>query len=65
MASSSSSRQRSYDSLASSASMQSSDSSAKRIRLEPAHFDDDEAHGTLATANPPGHESPPATPAPS
>ncbi|KAK0659078.1 hypothetical protein DIS24_g4371 [Lasiodiplodia hormozganensis] len=43
MASSSSSRQRSYDSLASSASM-SSDSSAKRIRLEPAHFDDEDAH---------------------
>lgn len=44
MASSSSSRQRSFDSLASSASMQSDSSSAKRIRLEPARFDDDEAH---------------------
>lgn len=48
MASSSSSRQRSYDSLASSASM-SSDSSAKRIRLEPAHFDDEDAHGAYKT----------------
>ncbi|KAL0262762.1 hypothetical protein SLS55_001735 [Diplodia seriata] len=44
MASSSSSRQRSYDSLASSSSSMQSDSSAKRIRLEPAHFDDDDAH---------------------
>ncbi|KAF2137336.1 uncharacterized protein K452DRAFT_111809 [Aplosporella prunicola CBS 121167] len=38
---SSSSRQRSYDSLSSSSSMQS-DGSAKRIRLQPAHFDDEE-----------------------
>lgn len=42
MASLSSSRQRSSDSLSTQASMQS-DNSAKRIRLQPAHFDADDA----------------------
>ncbi|KAF2084363.1 hypothetical protein K490DRAFT_59650 [Saccharata proteae CBS 121410] len=43
MASSSSARQRSFDSLSSNSSGMQSDGSSKRIRLQRAQFDDDEA----------------------